>query len=395
MQAPESMEPGRPIAHEKPVRSRRPEASWLEKLGSLALVILAAGGLGGLLYIGHAAFVPVAFSVLFALVLSSPVEALHRHGMPRSLGATLILILVLAIAGLTLRAVLAPARAWLAAIPHTIEVIEHKVGPVARVMERRYPPSSTGATETSAALVAEELEMSASRSLLVATPSIVACVVTIVILTLFLLTGGAPMTARLAGTLLSEGKSVKALHIIEAVRSEVGRYYVTIALINLGLGAATAGVTMLLQLPNPLLWGTMATLLNFLPYVGSTITLLVLTVVSIATFDSIGRVIAVFASFLILVTIEGQIVEPLLVGRRLKLSPIVVLLSLWFGGWFWGISGVVLAIPFLVAFKVVAEHIPNGKILAELLSPTPRKRLNLMRRRSSAAACPGRARGEP
>lgn len=361
--------------------------SWLDRLGSVALIVIAAGGTGALLYFGHAAFVPVAFSVLFALVLSTPVEALHRYGMPRSLGATLMLILVLAAVGLTLRAVWAPARAWINAVPHTIEIVERKVGPLAEALERHYQPASpTRAAGTSPSLLIEEFEMRASGMLLVATPAIVACVVTIVILTLFLLTGGAPMTARLAGTLMSEGKSMKALHVVEAVRSEVGRYYATIALINLGLGAATSGVTLLLQLPNPLLWGAMATLLNFLPYVGSTITLLVLTVVSLATFDSIGHVIAVAGSFLVLVTIEGQIVEPLLVGRRLKLSPIVVLLALWFGGWFWGISGVLLAIPFLVALKVVAEHVPNGKILAELLSPAPRRQLKLMSRRHKPVA---------
>jgi predicted PurR-regulated permease PerM len=87
-------------------------------------------------------------------------------------------------------------------------------------------------------------------------------------------------------------------------------------------------------------------------------------------------VFAVATSFLILVTIEGQIIEPLLIGRRLKLSPTIVFLCLWFGGWFWGIAGIILAIPALVALKVVAEQSKskNGRILFELLSPSSRKK---------------------
>ena len=96
------------------------------------------------------------------------------------------------------------------------------------------------------------------------------------------------------------------------------------------------------------------------------------------TFDSVGRVLALVVSFLILVTIEGQIVEPLLIGKRLKLSPIVVFLALWFGGWFWGVAGIFLAIPMLVALKVVAEQSKNGRVVVELLSPTPRRRFKAL-----------------
>jgi predicted PurR-regulated permease PerM len=338
------------------------------------------------LYVGRAVFVPIAFALLFALVLSSPVEALCRRGVPRGLAAVLLLLIILLVAGVTLRLVWSPARAWIASIPHTVKVLEKTFGPVAQALERRLadssPAAAVGARTTP---LMEEVEVSASGRVLVATPQAAADAVTIVILTLFLVAGGAPMAARLASTLISSRKSTKALHVLEAVRSEVARYYVTIALINLGLGAATALMTLLLGLPNPLLWGTMAAVLNFLPYIGSTITLLVLTIVSTVMFTSLTHVLAVAASFLVLVTIEGQVVEPLLLGRRLKLSPTVVLLAFWFGGWFWGIPGIVLVMPLLLALKVVAEHLPNGRIVVELLSPAPRRHFKLTRRELHAA----------
>jgi predicted PurR-regulated permease PerM len=327
------------------------------------------------------------FSLLFALVLSSPVELLHRVGVPRSLGATLILIAFIGIVGGTLSIVWGPARAWIGAIPHTIEVVEGKLGPAARVLEHVFGAVKLDVHAQSAGTsAAEDLAMNASGTLLGEVPSVAVNAVTIMMLTLFLLTGGAPMAARLAATLTSEGKSIKVLNVVGAMRSDVARYYATLAMINLGLGAATAGATILLSLPNPLLWGTVATLLNFIPYAGSAVTLVVLTLVSFVTFDSLGHVVLVAASFLVLVTIEGQIVEPLLIGRRLKLSPIAVFLALWFGGWFWGVAGVVLAIPLLVALKVVAEHSRNGKIFVDLLSPMPRKRHRFLRLKSNGDA---------
>ena len=367
-----------------PSSARERGHSRLELLARWAVVILAIGAIGVLLHFAQRAFVPVAFSLVLALVLSSPAESLCRVGLPRTLAALLILGVLIAFAGVTFAAVWAPARAWAGAIPHTIEIIEAKLGPAARVVEHvvggansPFEPLSSSANRTA------EFAMNASATLLGQAPAFAVNLLTIIILTSFLLAGGVPMTARIAATLTSEGKSVHVLTVIGAMRSEIARYYATIALINVGLGAATAAAMTLLSLPNPLLWGALAATLNFIPYAGSAVTLVVLTAVAFVTFDSLAHVVAIAGSFLILVTIEGQIVEPLLIGRRLKLSPTVVFLSLWFGGWFWGIAGVILAIPALVGLKVVAEqsNSKNGRILFELLSPGARKQRYFIRRR--------------
>jgi predicted PurR-regulated permease PerM len=110
--------------------------------------------------------------------------------------------------------------------------------------------------------------------------------------------------------------------------------------------------------------------------VGSTITLVLLTVVAFVTFDSVGHVAAVAGTYIAIATIEGQVVQPLLVGHRLELNPVIVFLALWFGGWFWGIAGIIIAVPSLVALKVVSEHSKNGNPLVEVLSPNPTSRFN-------------------
>ena len=199
--------------------------------------------------------------------------------------------------------------------------------------------------------------------------TVVLSCVTVIILTLFLLSGGPPMLARMTAAFASDLKSAHILAVIEKVRSEVGRFYVTTALINVGLGIATSLAMMACGMPNPFLWGTMAAVLNFIPYVGATTTLIVVTIVAIISFDGVGHAIAVAGSYLALATIEGQFVQPLLVGRRLQLNPMLVFLALWFGGLFWGIAGIILATPALATLKVVAENSAGGKQLLEFLSP--------------------------
>ena len=336
--------------------------------------LLVAGAIGLLLYWAHVAFVPVALALLLALVLSSPVEALRGWGVPRSVSAAVLMIAILGIFAALVNFVSVPAQQWFAAAPHTLRVIERKIRPVEQIISRleelRNSAGNIGNAARSAPQPAAAApEESGSVMLLDATRGAVLSSVTVIILTLFLLAGGPPMLARMTSAFASDLNSAHIISVIDKVRREVGRFYVTMALINVGLGCATAFAMMWCGMPNPFLWGTMAGVLNFIPYVGSTTTLIVLTVVAIVSFDGLGHVLAVAGSYLVLATIEGQFIEPLLVGRRLRLNPMLVFLALWFGGLFWGVAGIILATPTLAALKVVAENASGGRPLLNFLSP--------------------------
>jgi predicted PurR-regulated permease PerM len=339
-----------------------------------ALVLLAVGAL---LYFGRVAFVPVALAVLFALVLSSAVEALHRLRVPRALGALLIVGTLLGAFAMAADALVSPAQHWLAGAPKVLQSVERRLRPAEGVMHRLQavttragaltnplPPGAPAAAPAAPEAALTEAEM------VTATGATLTSLAAGVILTVFLLSGGPPMLARMAAALTTNLQAAHALRVIEALRRELGRYYGTIALINLGLGVATGAAMMGLGVPNPVLWGAMAALLNFIPYVGSATTLTVLTIVAVVSFDSTGRILAVAGTFLALATLEGQVVQPLLVGRRLELNPILVFLAVWFGGWFWGVAGIVIAVPALVALKVAAAHSTNAGALLAFISPT-------------------------
>ena len=329
--------------------------------------------IGTILYIGHAAFIPVALALLAGLILSGPVEALYRLGLPRGLGAVLILIGALAAVSGLIALMWAPSQQWYATAPHTLTVIQKKFTPVARLMrhmeelsERAGKVAAVNAGEPAVVAVAQE---SASSALLATLRDSAIGLATFVVITLFLLAGGPPMVARMTAAFFNHLQSHHVQRYIEKVRAEVGQFYVTTSLINVGLGIATTLVMMWWGMPTPYLWGALAALFNFIPYAGATATLIIVTLVAIVSFDGLGPAIGVALSYLAIATIEGQVVQPLLVGRRLEVNPLLIFLGLWFGGIFWGIAGVILATPVLVALKVIAENAVDGQSMLQFLGP--------------------------
>jgi len=219
------------------------------------------------------------------------------------------------------------------------------------------PPAAAVATESAPALI---LDVGGSA---------IAGVLTFLIVTLFLLTGGPPMMARMTTAFVDNLNASNVLHIIDKVRAEVGHFYVTTTLINIALGLATGLAMWAWGMPTPYLWGAIAAVLNYIPYAGAGTTLLTVTLVAVVSFDTLGHILGVAGTYVALAAIEGQIVQPLLVGRRMEVNPLLIFLGLWFGGLFWGIPGIILATPTLVALKVIAENSKHGRPIMEFLGP--------------------------
>jgi predicted PurR-regulated permease PerM len=311
---------------------------------------------GALLYFAHSAFVPIALAFLFAL------------------SAAVILMLALgAIAGLGAMA-WAPAQDWYASAPRTLSVIQKKIKPVAQMMSRIDELSKRAEVvgsgpKNEAGTVVSVTQASAAASLLAAVRDSAIGLATFSIITLFLLAGGPPMVARMTAAFFDHLKANHILRLIERVRAEVGHFYVTTALINLGLGVSTWLLALLWGMPTPYLWGALAAMLNFIPYAGSAATLLILSLVAVVSFDGLGHAVGVSLSYVAVAAIEGQFVQPLLIGRRLEVNPLLIFLGLWFGGLFWGVAGVILATPILVALKVIAENSVDGTSMLQFLGP--------------------------
>lgn len=334
-------------------------ADGLGRPAQQALIIIAIIVLIGSLHLARSAIVPVLFAMFLALLLSPAVNALARIRVPRAFGAALVMVSLVAMAAMALNATWRPARGWLDAAPATVRTLERKLRPVTRIIAKvesvseqagRVTDPATAATDTgrpSVSAIADKSAMQNTQDWLIAT-------VSMLIVTYFLLAAGPSLLIRFGAAWSGGETDRRLLQIATTISEDLGRYFATVTLSNLLLGLATTATMRWLDMPNPVLWGVVAFLLNYVPYAGSAVTLTLLTVVALVSFDGLNKGFAVAATYLTIATIEGQILQPVLVGRRLDVHPLVVLLSLWFGGWLWGIAGVALAMPMLVTAKAFA-----------------------------------------
>lgn len=341
--------------------------------------ILAACAAVAALRLGRDVLVPLVFGVLLALVLSGIVESLRRLRIPRGFSALVLLLAIAVGLGGVLDAVWPPALQWMENAPRIMRTIEHRIRPAQAIVQRidaladRVSALGSPGKQGAPAAPAASAPTMSAVSVLAGTGWVAATILMTVALTLLLLAAGPGTLARMTATLAHDWHAAQVLRIIHAIRLEVGRYYATLALINMVFGCVIGLTMWLLGMPNPVLWGVVAGVLNFIPYLGCTITFLILTLVGLVTFDRISHTLLVCASFLVLAAIEGHVVEPIFIGRRLDLNPIMVLVALWVGGWMWGITGVVLALPVLVATKVAASHsTTRGSAIVRFLSPNRR-----------------------
>jgi predicted PurR-regulated permease PerM len=356
--------------------------------GSRALWIIALCCLAAALRLARDALIPLGLAMLVAFMLSGAVEALRRFRIPRALSAAVLLLLLgAAIAGVV-DLIATPAQQWFHNAPQVLSTIEHKVRPARSVVRRldyiarrAAALANPGGDPAATAPLPSTTVSWSPIEVFAATGWAAIGVVTVMAFAFLLLAAGPATLARVPWMLGVDLPTVYVLQIIDAIRRDVGRYYGTLLLINLCFGVVVAGSLWLLGMPNPPLWGVLAGVLNFVPYLGPAVAVTIVTLVGLVTFSSIAHMLLVAACYVALATLEGHVIEPIFLGRRLNLNPIIVLLALWIGGWWWGVAGVVLALPVLLALMVTRRTLvarPETSALAA--SSQPRRR----------AAFPGR-----
>lgn len=334
----------------------------------VALFTLATLAVFAIFYFAHALLMPVVLALFFATVLSPAVEKLRRW-MPGMVAAALVMLLVAGAIASLVNATMEPAREWVERAPRLLSDVDRKVRPLRRFAVKIDEVAAQAGRVTGGPAAAEPAPAPASRGLLWKTPAVVIPVVGVFFLTFFFLSSGPALLAKLADSRRTTTSARQLITVAEHVRRQTARYLRTIATINVGLGAATAVLAWAFELPTPVLWGVMAGLFNFIPYAGSATTLVVLAIVAIVTHDSLGPAFALAASFLGLATLEGQVIQPLALGRRLALSPLMVFLGLWLWGWLWGVAGMFLATPILLTVKAISCELRSWSAVAEFLGP--------------------------
>jgi predicted PurR-regulated permease PerM len=323
------------------------------------------------IYFMRSILLPVVLALLISYLLRPIVRGLAQLKVPLSVSAAFILIGFLALVAYGISALTAPTIGWLQKAPAGLTELQHKLLPVKKSITQ--VTQATGEIEKLASAGGETKSVEVKRHpitemFFLRTPEFIASAVLSVILLYFLLVYDQAFIAKLVKLLPTLSDKKTAVAIAHDIESQVSRYLFTITVINVCLGLAVGTAVGLLGLRNPVMWGAMVALLNFVPYLGALTGIICMTVGALLSFDSLGYALLFPAVYLAFGTLEGSFITPWIMGRSLTLNPVIILLSLTFWGWTWGIVGIILAVPILAAIKIFCAHIKPLEPLAEFLS---------------------------
>jgi len=361
-------------AEEVAVRARSRIAELSQKpfdVRSIALTGLFILAVFYTIYFMRSILLPIVLALLLSYLLRPIVRGLAKLKIPLPVGAALILIGLLALVGYGISTLATPAVGWLQKAPTGLAELQHKLLPVKKSVAQ--VTQATGEIEKLASANAEIKTVELKRHpitemLFMRTPEFIASAILLLILLYFLLVYDQTFIAKLVKLLPTLSDKKAAVGIAHDIESHVSRYLFTITAINACLGAAVGTAVGLLGLANPVMWGVMVALLNFVPYLGALTGIICMTIGAVLSFDSLGYALVFPAVYLAFGTLEGSFITPWVMGRSLTLNPVIILLSLTFWGWMWGIVGIILAVPILAAFKIFCAHIKPMEPLAEFLS---------------------------
>jgi predicted PurR-regulated permease PerM len=355
-------------------RARSRVAESLQKpfdIRSVALTGLFILAVFYTIYFMRSILLPIVLALLLSYLLRPIVRGAAKLKIPLPVGAAISLIGLLALVGYGISALAAPAVGWLQQAPAGLTQLQHKLMPVRKSVSK--VTQATAEIEKLARASPESKTVEVQRHpisemLVMHTPEFIASAILSAILLYFLLVYDQTFIAKLVKLLPTLSDKKTAVSIAHDIESQVSRYLFTITAINTCLGLAVGTAVGLLGLRNPVMWGVMVALLNFVPYLGALTGIICMAIGAVLSFDSLGYALIFPAIYLGLGTLEGSLVTPWIMGRSLTLNPVMILLSLTFWGWTWGIIGIILAVPILASFKIFCAHIKPMEPLAEFLS---------------------------
>ncbi|MBV8685730.1 MAG: AI-2E family transporter [Alphaproteobacteria bacterium] len=328
-----------------------------------ALTLIAGAGLvlalPFALRAGAEFFLPVTAALVIAIALVPMLEWLERRGLPSGLSAFICVLTFLGVANIAVASIVLPASDWVRLLPERIGRIRETLAPVMRVysqlerfiddLVRQFGTVHHATTRTVA------LEQPNSLLGIIATSAPLAAVQMFfaVLVVFFFLSGWTRMRRRtITGRASFDGAMTTARAIQEMVDA-TSTYLGTITLVNICLGLTVAFVLWLLEMPTPLMWGGIAAVLNYIPYLGPIASALLLALGGLMTFNEPWYALLPALCFVGLHLVESNVITPMFVGRRLTINPLLILVSLSFWAWVWGTTGALLAVPLLIILKTV------------------------------------------
>jgi len=340
---------------------------------SFSVKLMAAMAVCAALYFGRSLFVPVALAVVLALTLFPLIRAGQKAGLPPVVSALALILTVTACLVLAAVSLSGPVSRLSQELPSIGYQLKYKLKSLREPLDTIDKAGEQVEEITSQAKDAGVQEVVIKQPGLVARAAddVVAMVATVLLtltLCFFLLVSRELFYRKVLRVMPTLSDKKRALQVAYDIERDVSRYLLTVSAINIMLGACVGGALWLLGMPNPLLWGVIAGLLNFLPYIGAILGIVATGVMAIVSFPTVAEAAAVPAVYLLFTVLEGQFITPWLLGRRFSLNTVVILLSIAFWGFMWGAVGVFVAVPMLIVLRVLCDRIEGLAALGEFVS---------------------------
>ncbi len=315
---------------------------------------------------------PIFFASALTLALAGSVRRLKRWGIAEPIGAALVLMGLLVAGGVLINVLIEPAAAWVQRAPTTVEQVLEQIDRARSSIPIIAPPrrAKLGGTATGDPVkdkIASE-GINLTGRVLGQFMSLGYAVTATTILLYFMLASERWLVARTLEAVPGRRRKVLVIGSLRQAQRDMSLYLSTMAMVNLGLGVATAGAMAVLGVPNPVLWGAVAGVLNFIPYLGPMMTTVLLLMAGVVGLPDTGIKVAMpAAAFLTFHAIESNFICPLVVARRLTLSPLAVFISVLLWGWLWGIAGAMIAVPILLMVRVACRRHRSSRWLCVYL----------------------------
>ncbi len=305
--------------------------------------------------------VPLIFALLLKLLLQPGLRQLVRLRLPAPLAAAIMIALLFGLLGAGGYTLAGPASSWAEKVPQGLPRLERRLSLVQRPIDllhqatKRLDKITQGAGDAGRSVTVKGPGL--IDYLFSGTRSLMSAVGITVLMLFFLLAWGDLFMRRLVEILPSFSDKKQAVSISRDVESNISAYLLTITVMNALVGVATTLAMWAIGLPDPTLWGALAFLLNYVLILGPLTGVVTFFLVGLLSFDTLWQGLLPPAAYLCIHIVEGEVVTPLLVARRFTLNPVLVVGSLIFWDWMWGIPGALLAVPMLAVFKVLCDGI--------------------------------------
>jgi predicted PurR-regulated permease PerM len=323
--------------------------------GLFVLAMLAAA------YVAREIVLPFVFAIVLKLLLQPALRILERLHVPRILGSLLLILTLFGtIVGLG-AAISGPARTWAAKLPEGIPRLQERLSimrePIDTLQRFLQQVEDFGGTGPSPNAAASAQGPSLLSKLFTGTRNFASGFFTTVLFLFFLLVSGDIFLHRLVEVLPRYKGKRQVVEISQQIESDISAYLVTITIMNAAVGIATALAMWLTGVGEPILWGTVAFLLNYVPILGTALGVLTFLLAGLLTHDILWQALLPAGLYFGIHLIEGETVTPMLLARRFTLNPVLVIISLVFWFWMWGIPGVILSMPMLAIIKIICDRI--------------------------------------